>query len=669
MAIFILVHGSWHGGWCWDSVALLLRGSGHVVHAPDLAGLGRDRTDLATVTLATWRDQIVALVDSAREPVVLVGHSRGGIVISEVAEARPEKIACLVYLAAFLLRDGQSIARIMRADGSSLILPSLIVFEDGISSIVRREALAEIFYSDCTPEEVAGAAARLRPEPVLPNRTPVRVTEARFGRVRRAYIATARDRAVPPALQRRMYTALPCDPVITMETAHSPFLSAPPRSPCISRCWPSTELARSGPSPCGKLAAIARGGGTMKRPETRRGTRYLTWLGLAALLGYIAWIGAPYLRSVIVRDAALTSWVNIAAAAISGNLDGSPLVPGERVGADGRIAKIEDPRADSTALAKARADLARTEGRVAGLGALAGRLAVIVGERRATADAFAATFKQDLEATIAGADSSRELTRKRLELERLQAGRSAVLVQRGAGSQAAADAANALVAEHQRALSESETITERAVLRRRAADAGVFLLDDGTDAGIAYRSLDDARLRLEQVETELAAAKIDLAATQALAAAALNLYERNRSAIVSAPPEALVWSLMAAPGSAIQPGMPVASWVDCHVLLVDVPLSDVEVALLRKGAAADIVIEGATERRHGTVALLRGAAATIGSVDLAAIAKGRRPGIGQALVALEPTEADLETCPIGHAAYVDFPGIGIVDILRARLRL
>jgi hypothetical protein len=69
------------------------------------------------------------------------------------------------------------------------------------------------------------------------------------------------------------------------------------------------------------------------------------------------------------------------------------------------------------------------------------------------------------------------------------------------------------------------------------------------------------------------------------------------------------------------------------------------------------------------VALLRGAAATIGSVDLAAIAKGRRPGIGQALVALEPTEADLETCPIGHAAYVDFPGIGIVDILRARLRL
>jgi pimeloyl-ACP methyl ester carboxylesterase len=227
MASFILVHGSWHGGWCWDSVAMLLRGAGHRVEAPDLAGLGADRTDLADITLASWRDQIAALVDAAPEPVVLVGHSRGGIVISEVAEARPDKIARLVYLAAFLLDDGETIARTMRADGASLILPNLIVFEDGISSIVRGEALAETFYGDCTPEEVADARARLRPEPVLPNRTPVRVSAGRFGRVKRAYIATAADRAVPPALQRKMYTALPCDPVITMDSAHSPFLSAP----------------------------------------------------------------------------------------------------------------------------------------------------------------------------------------------------------------------------------------------------------------------------------------------------------------------------------------------------------------------------------------------------------------------------------------------------------
>jgi pimeloyl-ACP methyl ester carboxylesterase len=227
MATFILVHGSWHGGWCWDGVAALLAGSGHVVHAPDLAGLGADRTPLAGITLAGWRDQIVEIVDRASEPVMLVGHSRGGIVISEAAEARPDKIARLVYLAAFLLRDGESISRTMRADGSSLILPSLIVLEDGISSIVRREALAATFYGDCTPAEIAEAASRLRPEPVLPNRTPVHVTAERFGRVKRAYITTALDRAVPPGLQRLMCSALPCDPMVAMDTAHSPFISAP----------------------------------------------------------------------------------------------------------------------------------------------------------------------------------------------------------------------------------------------------------------------------------------------------------------------------------------------------------------------------------------------------------------------------------------------------------
>jgi multidrug resistance efflux pump len=407
----------------------------------------------------------------------------------------------------------------------------------------------------------------------------------------------------------------------------------------------------------------------MERSGARRARHYLRWLGLAALLCYVAWIGAPYFRSVIARDAALTSWVNVAAAGISGNVNATPLYPGQRVGADGRIAQIDDPHADSTALTKARAELARAEHRVAGLDALAGKLAVVVEERQAAADAYAAAFKQDIEATIAGAASSLALTRQRLELERLQSNRSTALAQHGTGSQAAADAANALVAEYQRALSDSETVSERAALRRRAANAGVFLLEDGTDGGIAHRSLDEARLRLGQVETELAAAKLDVGAAQALADAALNLYEKNRSAAVAAPPGALVWSLIAAPGSAIQPGMPVASWVDCRVLLVDVPLSDVEVALLRKGAAAEILIEGAAERRHGTVALLRGAAATIGSVDLAAIAKGRHPGIGQALVRLEPSEAELETCPIGHAAYVDFPDIGILDVIRARLRL
>jgi hypothetical protein len=126
---------------------------------------------------------------------------------------------------------------------------------------------------------------------------------------------------------------------------------------------------------------------------------------------------------------------------------------------------------------------------------------------------------------------------------------------------------------------------------------------------------------------------------------------------------------MIAPGTAVQPGNPVASWVDCAVLMVDAPVSDVELALLTKGAAAEVVLEGENRTRHGTVLLTRGAAATIGQADLAALAKGRRPGIGQALIKLDSSPADIEACPIGHVAYVDFPGVGLLDIMRARLRL
>jgi len=108
------------------------------------------------------------------------------------------------------------------------------------------------------------------------------------------------------------------------------------------------------------------------------------------------------------------------------------------------------------------------------------------------------------------------------------------LAQRGTGSQAAADAANALVAEHQRALSESRTAMERATLRRQAAEAGVFLLDDGTDAGIAYRSLEDVRLRSSQIDSELAGARLDVAAAQAVVDAALVPACRSRAGSIAA---------------------------------------------------------------------------------------------------------------------------------------
>jgi multidrug resistance efflux pump len=393
------------------------------------------------------------------------------------------------------------------------------------------------------------------------------------------------------------------------------------------------------------------------------------WLGLLVLLLYAGWIGGPYLRSVIQRDAAVSSWISIATAPIAGFVEAAPLHPGDRVGADRRLLRVDNPRLDGTALARAEADLAIAEARLAGALSRRDAVAAIVQSRAATAAAYAEALRRDIEADLAGLDEDIGFARTRLALERAQADRATQLAQRGSGSQAAADFAAGRLTDHQRQITGMSAQVARDMLRRQAALDGTLLLQDGTDGGAPARALDEARLALAAAEADLAAARAGAAAARAVAAAASAADAKARLAVVEAPAGALVWSLIAAPGAAVEPGSPVASWVDCRALLVDVPVSDVEIGLLHQGDRAQLVLEGERRLRHGKVVLLRGSAATIGAVDLAAIAKGRRPGVGQALVALDAEPGDEAECPIGHAAYVDFPGIGLLDVIRARLRL
>src|SRR6516162_956295 len=141
MSTYLLIHGSWHGGWCWYKVLPRLEKAGHRVVAPNLPSLGTDRTPIAQISLDTWTDSVCQLLDAQAEPVILVGHSRGGILISQAAEKRPEKVKTLVYLAAFLLRKCGFFLQVAQEGCNSIVLPKPLLAEDQNYATVRETTI------------------------------------------------------------------------------------------------------------------------------------------------------------------------------------------------------------------------------------------------------------------------------------------------------------------------------------------------------------------------------------------------------------------------------------------------------------------------------------------------------------------------------------------------
>lgn len=218
MGTFVLIHGAWHGRWCWQKVIPLLEKAGHKVVAPDLPGHGENRAKATEeVTLQDYLSCVFGVLDRQPEPVILVGHSMGGMVISQVAEYKPNKIKKLVYLCAFLLKDGESLVESMLQEGAPP--PEPFNMTDA--------ALKEFFYGDCSDADFKSVKARLVPQPKAPVTTPIHITDKNYGRVPRVYITCLLDQAINPAYQKQMYTAMPCQRVISMNTSHSPFLAAP----------------------------------------------------------------------------------------------------------------------------------------------------------------------------------------------------------------------------------------------------------------------------------------------------------------------------------------------------------------------------------------------------------------------------------------------------------
>jgi pimeloyl-ACP methyl ester carboxylesterase len=206
----LLVHGAWHGDWCWDEVAERLRGEGTPVVAVDLPSVasGGDMYDDAQA----GRDAIAAIDGET----VVVGHSYGGIVITEGA-AGAQRVRHLVYLTAFMLDEGESLSTIAGSTPPEWQVPE----PDGRTLTVA--GAQEVFYNTCPPDVADAAAARLRPQTIAALVQPVKSVAWRD--VPSTYVICDRDNAIPVPAQEAM--AARAGTTHRLDSDHSPFLNDP----------------------------------------------------------------------------------------------------------------------------------------------------------------------------------------------------------------------------------------------------------------------------------------------------------------------------------------------------------------------------------------------------------------------------------------------------------
>ncbi len=265
---FIFVHGAWHDHHTWDSVIPQLRAQGLGAEALDLPGAGtsagvpdafiRRPIDLALFSTqpspnagVTQLNRNMALADRVDKvvartgrPVVLVSHSFGGLTVTPVVEAHPEKIRAAVYISAFLLASGETAAGIIQSPAmTGSQVPALLLADPAVIGGLRMDVastdlryqgqLKEAFYADVDMATFERLRMHLHPdEPAGVMVEPSSISAGRFGTVPRHFIRCTEDRVVTLAAQDQMVARVDEETrsitqVHTFTSSHSPFASMP----------------------------------------------------------------------------------------------------------------------------------------------------------------------------------------------------------------------------------------------------------------------------------------------------------------------------------------------------------------------------------------------------------------------------------------------------------
>lgn len=223
----LLVHGAWHGAWCWERVLAPLRALGYEPEALDLPGHGRSTVPLTD--LHGDADAVRARLDAIGEPTLVVGHSYGGMVITDAGTH--QVVTGLAYVAAWMPDAGQTVLELFTApalpegERPSELVAAVRFGHDRTQMRLQGDGVNGALYQDCDPATQQWALGRLEAQSTASfTQAPRRVA---WRSRPTTYVVCTQDRTIPPWRQRRM--AGHADRVIDLPSSHSPFLSMPER--------------------------------------------------------------------------------------------------------------------------------------------------------------------------------------------------------------------------------------------------------------------------------------------------------------------------------------------------------------------------------------------------------------------------------------------------------
>lgn len=225
----VLVHGSWQSESEWEQIKNNLTAEGYQVSVVNLPGHGEDTTPALQVEFLDYVNKVKAAVDSYNQPVILVGHSLGGAIITQLAAEIPTKISKLVYVAGYIPVSGKSVLDYAMMDQGSLLGPALQhePAADGTLGLSNPAAdLTNIFCQDGTSAQKQLLLDNYRPEPFTPFLYPLDYQLADYNKAgKKYYIYTTKDRAISYPFQQKMVATFGITNTYSMNTGHSPFVS------------------------------------------------------------------------------------------------------------------------------------------------------------------------------------------------------------------------------------------------------------------------------------------------------------------------------------------------------------------------------------------------------------------------------------------------------------